>query len=67
MGMLFAGAWAGEQLLVVSSTETIIGEDLIESQSWTMGVFCCSSQLEWYCLAVRVLYLIRTCQLEMFS
>ena len=38
MGMLFAGAWAGEQLPVVSGTEVIIGEDLIEGQSWTMGV-----------------------------
>ena len=38
MGMLFAGAWAGEQLSVVSGTEVIIGEDLIEGQSWTMGV-----------------------------
>ena len=36
--MLFAGAWAGEQLPVVSGTEVIIGEDLIEGQSWTMGV-----------------------------
>ena len=34
MGMLFEGAWAGEQLLVVSGTE----EDLIEGQSWMMGV-----------------------------
>ena len=38
MGMLFAGAWAGEQLLVVSGTALIFGEDLIEGQSWTMGV-----------------------------
>ena len=39
MGMLFAGAWAGEQLPVVSGTEVIIGEDLIECcQSWTIGV-----------------------------
>ena len=38
MGMLFAGAWAGEQLLVVSGTGVLIGEDLIEGQSWTMGV-----------------------------
>ena len=29
-------------------------------------VLCCSSQLEWYCLAVRVLHLIHTCQLEMY-
>ena len=29
---------AGEQLPVVSSTEVIIGEDLIEGQSWTIGV-----------------------------
>ena len=30
---------------------------------------CCSLQLEWDCLGVRVcvLYSIRTCQLEMFS
>ena len=38
LGMLFAGAWAGEQLLVVSGTEVIIGEDPIEGQSWLMGV-----------------------------
>ena len=38
IGMLFAGAWACEQLLVVSGTEVIIGEDLIEGQSWTIGV-----------------------------
>ena len=36
--MFFAGAWAGEQLPVVSGTEVPIGEDLIEGQSWTMGV-----------------------------
>ena len=36
--MLFAGAWAGELLLVVSGTEEIIGEDPIEGQSWLMGV-----------------------------
>ena len=33
MEMLFAGASAGEQLPVVSGTEVIIGEDLIEGQS----------------------------------
>ena len=38
MGMLLAGAWAGEQLLVISGTEVLIGEELIEGQSWTMGV-----------------------------
>ena len=38
MGTLFAGAWAGEQLLVVSGTEVIVGEDLIDGQSWTIGV-----------------------------
>ena len=38
IGMLFAGAWAGEQLLVVSGTDVLIGKDLIEGQSWTMGV-----------------------------
>ena len=38
MGMLIAGACAGKQLPVVSGTEVIIGEDLIEGQSWTMGV-----------------------------
>ena len=36
--MLFAGAWAGEQLPVLSGTEVLIGEDLIEGQTWTMGV-----------------------------
>ena len=38
IGMLFAGAWAGEQLPVVSGTQVIIGEDLIEVESWTIGV-----------------------------
>ena len=38
MEMLFAGAWAGEQLLVVSRIEVIIWEDLIEGQNWTIGV-----------------------------
>ena len=38
MGMLFTGAWAGEQLPVLSGTEVLSGEDLIEGQSWTMGV-----------------------------
>ena len=38
MRMSITGAWAGEQLLVVSGTGDIIGEDLIEGQSWTIGV-----------------------------
>ena len=38
MGMMIVGAWAGEQLLVVSGTGVIIGKDLIEGHSWTMGV-----------------------------
>ena len=38
MGMMIVGAWAGEQLPVVSFTGVIIGEDLIEGHSWTMGV-----------------------------
>ena len=38
MGMMIVGAWAGEQLLVVSCTGVIIGQDLIEGHSWTMGV-----------------------------
>ena len=38
MGMLFARAWAGERLLVVSGTEMLNGEDLIVGQSWTVGV-----------------------------
>ena len=62
--MLIVGAWAGEQLPLVSGTGVIVGEDLIEGHSWT--VLCCSSQLEWDCLAVCVLYSIRTCQLEMY-
>ena len=32
------GAWAGEQLPVVSGTGVTIGEDLSEGHSWTMGV-----------------------------
>ena len=38
MGMLIAGAWAGEQLLVVSGTGVNFGEDLSEGQSWMIGV-----------------------------
>ena len=38
MGMMMVVAWAGEQLLVVSGSEEIIGEDLFEGHSWTMGV-----------------------------
>ena len=38
MGMLFAGAWAGEQLLLVSGTDGIIVEDLIEGQSWEVAM-----------------------------
>ncbi len=38
--MTMMGKWglAGEQLPVVSGTEVIIGEDLIDGQSWTIGV-----------------------------
>ena len=40
MGMMIVVAWAGEQLLVVSGTGVmIIGEDLSEGRSWTIGVF----------------------------
>ena len=35
---MILGAWAGEQLPVVSGTGVIIGEDLFESHSWTTGV-----------------------------
>ena len=38
MGKMIVGAWAGEQLLVVSGTGVIIGKDLLEGHSWTMGV-----------------------------
>ena len=38
MGMLFSGACAEEQLLVVSGTEILIGEDQSEGQSWILGV-----------------------------
>ena len=34
MGMMVVGAWAGEQLLVVSGIGVIIGEDLFEGHSW---------------------------------
>ena len=44
MEMLFAGAWAGEQLPVVLGTEVLIGEDLIEGQSWTR---CCVARHSW--------------------
>ena len=65
MGMIVV--WrAGEPLSVVSGTGVIIGEDLIEGHSWTMSFCSSSSQLEWDCLAARVLYSIRSCQLEMY-
>ena len=35
---MIAGAWAGEQLLVVSGTGVTIGENLFEGYSWTMAV-----------------------------
>ena len=38
MRMLFARSWAGEQLPMVSGTEVIIGEVLIEGQRWMIGV-----------------------------
>ena len=38
MEVMIVGAWAGEQLPVVSGTEVVIGEDLFEGQNWTMGV-----------------------------
>ena len=38
MGTLIAGAWAGEQLIVVSGTGVVIGEDLSEGHSWMIGV-----------------------------
>ena len=38
MGKMIVEAWAGEQFLVVSGTGVIIGEDLLEGHSWTMGV-----------------------------
>ena len=41
MGMLIAGACAGKQLPVVSGTEVIIGEDLIEGQSSAWLSACC--------------------------
>ena len=37
MEMLFAMAWAGEQLPVVSGTEILMGEDPSEGQSWILG------------------------------
>ena len=53
MEMLFAWAWTDEQLLVISGTKVITGEDLIEGQTWTIGVvllvavgvilLCCTS------------------------
>ena len=36
--MMIVGAWAGEQLPVVSGTGVTIGEDLFEVHIWTMGV-----------------------------
>ena len=38
MGVMIVGAWTGEPLPVVSGTGVIIGEDLFEGLSWTMGV-----------------------------
>ena len=64
MGMMVVGAWAGEQLLVVSGAGVITGEDLFVGHSWTMGVvllvtvgvglLCCvccirSAPVNWKC------------------
>ena len=38
MCMMIAGAWAGEQLHVISGSGVIIGEDLREGQGWLIGV-----------------------------
>ena len=38
MGMMIVGAWAGAQLPVGSGTGVIIGEEVIEGHSWTIGV-----------------------------
>ena len=40
-----------------------VASDFGEAQSWTMVLFY-SLQLEWYCFALRVLYVMDTCQLE---
>ena len=65
MEMLFAGAWAGKRLPVVSGTEILIWEDLIEGQSWTMGaVLLITVGVD--CLAVYLPYSFHTCQLEMY-
>ena len=45
MGMMIVGACAGEQLLVVSGTGMIIGKDLIEGLSWTMGDRTCQLEM----------------------
>ena len=64
MEMMFKGAWAGKQLPVVSGTGVVIGEDLIEGQSWTIGVVLLvtvgvsgTAQLCVYCT-------VFTCQVE---
>ena len=62
MGMLFAGAWAGEQLLVVWGTGVIIGEDLTEGQSWTFGVLLFAVGV--VLLSCGVLYVLHTCHWE---
>ena len=67
MGMMIVGAWAGEQLLVVSGTGVIIGEDLIEGHSWTMGVVLLVTVGVGLLGCVCALYSIRTCQLEMYK
>ena len=38
MRIMTVGAWAGEQLPVVSGTGVIIGEELFEGHIWTMNV-----------------------------
>ena len=62
--MLIVGAWAGKQLPMDSGTGAIIGEDLIEGHSWTIGVVLLVTVgvglLSW------VLFSIYTCQLEMY-
>ena len=67
MEMMIVGAWAGKQLLVVTGTGVIIGKDLFESHSWTIGVVLRITVGVGLLSCLCVLYSIRTCQLEMYT
>ena len=56
------GGLGKKTVAIVSCTGVIIGEDLIEGHSWTMGVWL----LDTVGVCVCVLFSLNTCQLEMY-